>query len=95
MVLLSLDEYDTAKDPAGRRNALNGIKATCEYFYTMREELLKTYSKTRFMEQPEGYLRDQNRHGHLANQTLNSDWVFLHELPMVKAMEEWIEIVKD
>ena len=95
MVLLSLNEYDTAKNPAGRREALKGIKETCEYFYTMRSELLKTYSKTRFMEQPEGYLPDQNRHNHLSAKTMNSDWVFYYELPMVRAIEEWIDKVKD
>lgn len=38
------------------------------------------------MEQPEGYLPDQNRHNHLSAKTMNSDWVFYYELPMVKAL---------
>ena len=94
MVLLSLDEYDSAKDEAGREVALKGIEEACRYFQTMRERLLETYSKTRFMEQPEGYIADQNRHNHLSAKTMNSDWIFYYELPMVKAIDKWMETAR-
>ena len=86
MVILSLEKYDQASDYESRKQALKGIEEVCSYFETMRARLLDTYSKTRFMEQPEGYLPDQNRHNHLSAKTMNSDWVFYYELPMVKAL---------
>ena len=89
MVLLSLNEYDQASGPAGREQAMKGIEEVCSYFETMRSRLLETYSKTRFMEQPEGYLPDQNRHNHLSAKTMSSDWIFYYELPMVKALRKW------
>ena len=89
MVLLSLNEYDQASGPAGREQAMKGIEEVCLYFETMRSRLLETYSKTRFMEQPEGYLPDQNRHNHLSAKTMSSDWIFYYELPMVKALRKW------
>ena len=89
MVLLSLNEYDQASGPAGREQAMKGIEEVCSYFETMHSRLLETYSKTRFMEQPEGYLPDQNRHNHLSAKTMSSDWIFYYELPMVKALRKW------
>ena len=89
MVLLSLNEYDQASGSAGREQAMKGIEEVCSYFETMRSRLLETYSKTRFMEQPEGYLPDQNRHNHLSAKTMSSDWIFYYELPMVKALRKW------
>ena len=86
MVILTLEKYDQAGNSESRKQALKGIEEVCSYFETMRARLLETYSKTRFMEQPEGYLPDQNRHNHLSAKTMNSDWVFYYELPMVKAL---------
>ena len=86
MVILTLEKYDQAGNSESRKQALKGIEEVCSYFETMRARLLEIYSKTRFMEQPEGYLPDQNRHNHLSAKTMNSDWVFYYELPMVKAL---------
>ena len=94
-VLLALNEYDTASDSDARRQALKGVEDVCIYFDVMRKELLQTYSKTRFMEQPEGYVPDSNYHNHLSAKTMNSDWIFYYELPMVKALKTWLQKVKE
>ena len=90
-----MNEYDTTSDSDARRQALKGVEDVCIYFDVMRKELLQTYSKTRFMEQPEGYVPDSNYHNHLSAKTMNSDWIFYYELPMVKALKTWLQKVKE
>lgn len=44
----------------------------------------------RFMEQPEGFISDQNHHNHLASKTNNSDWWYYYEIPMIQKVRSWI-----
>ena len=60
----------------------------------MKAEVLDTYSETRFMCNGEGYVEGNSHHMHLASRTNNGDWVFWFELPMVRAIEKWIETAK-
>lgn len=94
-VLLALSKYDSASSSSSRQQAIKEVEDVCKYFDVMRTQLIQTYSKTRFMEQPEGYVSDSNRHNHLSAKTMNSDWVFYYELPMVNALKDWIEKVKE
>ena len=94
-VLLALSKYDSASSSSSRQQAIKEVEDVCKYFEVMRTQLIQTYSKTRFMEQPEGYVSDSNRHNHLSAKTMNSDWVFYYELPMVNALKDWIEKVKE
>ena len=94
-VLLALNKYDTATTSSSRQQAITEVEDVCKYFEVMRTQLIQTYSKTRFMEQPEGYVSDSNRHNHLSAKTMNSDWIFYYELPMVNAMKIWIDKVKE
>lgn len=87
-ILLALENYDKAAD---RQQALKEVAEVCEGFCEMRRNLLETFSKTRFMDNPDGYIAGNSHHKHLAAKTNNSDWVFWFELPMVKAVEKWIE----
>lgn len=89
-LILALNEYDTAKDEAGRKAAQVKIREVCDYFKVMRKNLESVYSETRFMQQPEGFIADMNHHNHLASKTDNSDWLYLYEIPMVKAVSEWL-----
>lgn len=57
----------------------------------MRKNLEAVYSKTRFMQNPEGYIADHNHHSHLAALTNNSDWMYLYEIPMIQKVQKWIE----
>ena len=90
-LILALNEYDTAKDEAGRRAAQVKVREVCDYFKVMRKNLESVYSETRFMQQPEGFIADMNHHNHLASKTDNSDWLYLYEIPMVKKVLQWIK----
>jgi hypothetical protein len=89
-LILALDEYDTAKDEAARKTAQDKIREVCDYFKVMRQNLEAVYSETRFMQQPEGFVADMNHHNHLASLTESSDWLYLYEIPMVKAVRAWL-----
>ena len=89
-LILALAAYDAASDEAVRTQALQEIKAVCDYFPAMRSAFVSVYSETRFMQNPGGYIEDMNHHNHLAARTQNSDWWFLYEQPMVVKVEEWI-----
>ena len=89
-VFIALEKYDKAS--AGEKAAaLEELSDLCSYFRQMKEDVLDTYSETRFMSNGEGYIEGHSHHMHLASRTNNGDWVFLYELPMVKEIEKWIE----
>lgn len=90
-LLLALNAYDMAKDDISRQQAKAIIAEVCDYFTTMRTNLESVYSVTRFMQQPEGFIEDMNHHNHLASKTSNSDWWYLYELPMTRAVRNWLK----
>lgn len=90
-----LEVYDSTKNDEERLQALVRIGDVCNSFKSMRAEFEKTYSQTRFMESPEGYIADQNHHHHLSALSNNSDWIFLYEMPMVEKVERWLKEQKD
>lgn len=49
-LILALNAYDTAKDDAARKAALEKVAEVCRYFDVMRSNLESVYSETRFME---------------------------------------------
>ena len=81
------EEREHEKD---KQTALQQINEVCDYFSTMRNQLEEVYSQTRFMEQPDGYIADQNHHNHLAAKSNNSDWWYYYEVPMVRKTRAWI-----
>lgn len=89
-VILALHVYDTATNEAERKAALQQIGEVCDYFQTMRTHLEDIYSETRFMQQPDGYIADQNHHNHLAAKTDSSDWWYYYEIPMIKKIKRWM-----
>lgn len=90
-LILALHEYDTASDDALKEKALKKVYEVCYYFENMRTNLEEVYSKTRFMQNPDGYIADFNHHHHLSAKTNNSDWMYLYEIPMIKKTLHWIE----
>lgn len=90
-LLEALALYDDAKNGDERQMALMKIKEVADSFNEMRSGLLRVYSKTRFMESPEGYIADQNHHHHLSALSNNSDWIFLYEIPMVAKVQQWVK----
>ncbi len=90
-LILALNDYDTAKDETARRDALETVAEVCDYFDVMRADLESVYSKTRFMQQPEGFISDLNHHNHLASKTNNSDWWYYYEIPMIRKVRAWMK----
>ena len=90
-LLLALRDLDKAAGEENRLKALDQLETVCNDFYTMRRELEAVYSRTRFMEQPDGYISDMNHHNHLSAKSNNSDWLYLYEKPMVEKILNYIE----
>lgn len=89
-LILALRNYDVASTEAAREQALKAVYQVCQDFRVMRKHLEDVYSKTRFMENPQGYVADMNHHQHLAAKSNNSDWLYWYEIPMVKKTERWV-----
>lgn len=89
-LILALRAYDTVTQEDERATALQQISEVCDYFQILRNQLEDVYSQTRFMQQPDGYIADQNHHNHLAAKTNSSDWWYYYEIPMIKATRAWI-----
>lgn len=89
-LILVLHAYDMASDDAQRKVALQKVSEVCDYFSTMRTHLESVYSKTRFMQNPEGYIADMNHHNHLSAKTDSSDWLYLYEIPMTNKVKKWL-----
>lgn len=90
-LLLALYHYDLAKDDQQLKQAAMQLKDICHSLPHLQKSLEEVYSETRFMEQPEGYVEDMNHHNHLSVKSLNSDWIFLYELPMVTKILNWLD----
>lgn len=93
-LLLSLEKYDNVTNDADRKAALAELNQLCNDFKTMRTDIENVYSKTRFMQNPEGYIADHNHHSHLSALSNNSDWMYLYEIPMIKKIREWVSSQK-
>ena len=89
-LLVALNYYDTATQGKAKEEAKNEALSVCESFKTMRNNLEDVYSQTRFMKQPEGFIADQNHHHHLSALSLNSDWLYLYELPYTDLVVSWL-----
>lgn len=90
-LILALAAYDNAPDNNSKEDAMMKVLDVCNDFSTMRSNLEKVYSKTRFMTQPDGFIADLNHHNHLSAKTNNSDWLFYYEIPMVQKVREWAD----
>lgn len=90
-LLLALYHYDQAKDDQQLKQAAMQLKDICHSLPHLQKSLEEVYSETRFMEQPEGYVEDMNHHNHLSVKSLNSNWIFLYELPMVTKILNWLD----
>ena len=91
-LLLLLKLYDQAKDEAQRLIALDKINYLKKEFFTLKDRLEKTYSKTRVLHKPQDYILDQDHHHHLANQTNNFDWQFAAELLMFEKIDKQLKL---
>jgi hypothetical protein len=81
-LLLSLEQYDRATNAAQKKRAAKNVRELVNHFATIRKNFENAFTKTRILHNPPGYLPDQNHHGHLANGTNNSDWMYVFELAL-------------
>lgn len=88
-LLLALRDYDLEEAPSAKAAAMEKIKEVHRSFQPLKAHLEEVYSRTRFLEQPQGYVTDYNHHNHLAIKTLNNDWMYLYELGLLRQMEQW------
>lgn len=79
ILLKALEKYDNAVNSMARAQAKKEVLEICKNFKSTKNEMVKIYGKTRFMEQPNGYLSDMNHHKHLASLTMDANWLFLYE----------------
>ena len=88
-LLLLLHKYDIATPIPARESALTDIKKHVTDFIELRKKIEDVYSTTRIINNPPDYLLDQNVHHHLANGTVNNDWMFVYELAMNEKLKKW------
>jgi hypothetical protein len=88
-VLLLLQKYDQASQ-ANKKTAMEEIRKQVNNFSELRKAFENVYSETRMLNNPEGYIQDQNHHHHLANGTNNSDWMFVYEQEINKKLNNWL-----
>ncbi|MEO6187556.1 MAG: glycoside hydrolase family 20 zincin-like fold domain-containing protein [Ginsengibacter sp.] len=89
-LLLLLEKYDKAPS-ANRESAKREVANFVTGFKAVRANFENVFSKNRMLANPDDYVRDQNKHEHLANGTNNSDWMFVYELAMNKAINDWLQ----
>ncbi|QNF32871.1 family 20 glycosylhydrolase [Adhaeribacter swui] len=89
-LLVSLRNYDQAKTAAEKKAAQQKVQQLVTNFTTLRQNYESVFSKTRLLNNPPGYVLDQNGHHHLANGTVNNDWMYVYELAMNKKLKLWI-----
>ena len=90
MLLLALAEYDKEVESAAKKEKIQKVSEICAQFKKIRADLEYEFSKIRFLEQPEGYVEDLNHHNHLSAKTMNFDWMYLYEIPMIDKINDWI-----
>ena len=87
-LLISLKNYDEAKNKEQTSLYLDKIKQLVGEFSVIKDNLEKTYAKTRILTKSENYILDQDHHSHLANQSTSFDWQFHVEMLMLEKIEE-------
>lgn len=88
-LLILLEKYDNASG-TNESAVRDELKNYLTDFNRVRNNYEQVFSKTRFIANPAGYILDQNQHQHLANGTVNSDWMYVYELAMNAKISDWI-----
>ncbi|HEV7330910.1 MAG TPA: glycoside hydrolase family 20 zincin-like fold domain-containing protein [Flavisolibacter sp.] len=88
-ILLQLSAYDEATSAQAKKEKKTQVLQLVSRFVERRKQYEDVFSATRFLSNPPDYVMDQNGHHHLANGTLNSDWMYVYELAMNKKISEW------
>lgn len=89
-LLLFLEKYDKAASLAKKKVAARQLQQYVNGFEQKRKEFEEVFSQTRVLNNPSDYQLDQNHHAHLANGTINSDWMYVHELAINDNIQKWL-----
>jgi hexosaminidase len=90
-ILLALKDCDSS-DPSARKAGVTRLKQAISDFNSSWENLQKTYSTTRFISFPPGYVPD--RYFHLASQAEDLTWMIQPEKLFFGMMDTWIKTLK-
>jgi hypothetical protein len=88
-LLLLLAAYDEETSSEAKQAAMQKIQSYVNTFRQLRKNFETVFSKTRILENPKEYVLDQNGHHHLANGTINSNWMYVYELAMNNKITSW------
>jgi hypothetical protein len=88
-LILLLEKFDKSSSPNERKVAASEINKHVESFSKIRNDFENVISKTRFLHNPDGYVRSVT--ADLANGGVNNEWMFLHETPMNEKVNEWLK----
>lgn len=86
--ILTIRDYDLAKNEVEIDLALAQLKKLPTQFDKVRTDFEKVYGNTRVLNKPADYILDQDHHVHLANQSINFDWQFYAELLFLEKIEQ-------
>ncbi len=89
-LLLLLEKCDKGLSEAETGTARKELLAYVDRFGEIRKAYEEVFSEARFLQNPEGYVLDQNRDFMLANGTNNSDWMHVYELKLNDMIRQWL-----
>lgn len=86
--LLTLRDYDQAKNKEDEKVSLIELSKLSDQFKSLRTELEQVYGKTRVLTKPNDYKLDEDGHSHLANQSTSFDWQLYSEILFLQKLEK-------
>jgi hypothetical protein len=87
-IILLLEKFDKAGTDTERQVAASEIRSYISSFSKIRKALEEVISETRFLNNPEGYVRAKS--SDLANGGINNEWMFVYETPMNEKINNWL-----
>ncbi|MCE5347675.1 MAG: beta-N-acetylhexosaminidase [Bacteroidales bacterium] len=88
-IILLLEKYDKSTSTAGRQSMKTEIQNYVSSFSKIRCTLENVISETRFLKDPDGYIRSKT--ADLANGGKDNDWMFVYETVMNEKVKNWLE----
>lgn len=90
-LILLLETYDQLPSGVEKKKAASAISDYVTQFSELRKNYENIFSETRFLNNPEDYILDQNNDNMLANGVNTSSWMFVHELTLNEHIKKWLE----
>jgi hypothetical protein len=87
-IILLLERYDKAGTNTERQSAASEIRSYVSSFSKIRKALEDVISETRFLKNPEGYVRAKT--DDLSNGGIDNEYMFVYETPMNEGIRNWL-----